>query len=267
MLQPLLRIIALSKTYITSDKRVKRALSGLSLEINRGEVFGLLGVNGAGKTTLSSIIATLQPPTSGEICICQQDGTCNSIYQDLMAYRRQLGFCAQKPNLMDTITVEQNLVYAGTYYGLSDKQAQIRAHELCERYTLMEFRHQTPAELSGGYRQRVMLARALMHKPQLLLLDEPTVGLDPHIRLHLWEEISALKQDGVTVLLTTHYLDEAEVLCDRVCILQDGLMRLISTPDDLKSAYQRGRLEDVFIALMQEDEQSRYAPTISTQNK
>lgn len=254
MPQTLLRIKALSKKYITSDKRVKHALSDVSFELKKGEIFGLLGVNGAGKTTLSSIIATLQPPSSGSIMLWQPDGSFASIYDNLMEYRRQLGFCAQKPNLMDTLSVEQNLFYAGTYYGFDAQRAHARADELIEKYGLGEFRNQTPAELSGGYRQRVMLARALMNCPKLLLLDEPTVGLDPHIRLHLWEEIRALKDDGVTVVLTTHYLDEAEVLCDRLCILHRGAMRLISTPDDLKSTYQRGRLEDVFIALMEADD-------------
>ena len=254
MVHAFLRINALSKNYITSDKRIKHALSNVSLTLNSGEIFGLLGVNGAGKTTLSSIIATLQPPTSGAVLVRQPDGSFVSIYDDLMAYRRQLGFCAQKTNLMDTLSVQENLVFAGTYYGLSKEQALARANELMTTYNLTEFRHQTPGELSGGYRQRVMIARALMHKPRLLLLDEPTVGLDPHIRFQLWEEIRTLRESGVTVLLTTHYLDEAEVLCDRVCILHEGAVRLIGTPDDLKSTYQRGRLEDVFMALMETED-------------
>lgn len=254
MIHTFLRINALSKNYITSDKRVKHALTNVSLTINSGEIFGLLGVNGAGKTTLSSIIATLQPPTSGAILVSKSDNGFVSIYDDLMEYRRKLGFCAQKANLMDALSVQENLVFAGTYYGLTKEEALVRADELMTAYTLAEFAHQTPAELSGGYRQRVMIVRALMHKPRLLLLDEPTVGLDPHIRLQLWEEIRALRESGVTVLLTTHYLDEAEVLCDRVCILHAGSVRLIGTPDDLKSTYQRGRLEDVFIALMEERE-------------
>lgn len=254
MAHPYLRITALSKNYLTSDKRVKRALSNLSLTIQSGEIFGLLGVNGAGKTTLSSIIATLQPATSGSLEVRSADGHFVSIYDDLMDYRRQLGFCAQKANLMDELTVEQNLVFAGTYYGLTNAQSHARAQTLMERYSLIEFRHQTPAELSGGYRQRVMIARALMPQPKLLILDEPTVGLDPHVRLQLWDEIRALKASGVTVVLTTHYLDEAEVLCDRVCILHAGAIRLIGTPDDLKSTYQHERLEDVFIALMEEND-------------
>jgi ABC-2 type transport system ATP-binding protein len=254
MIHSFLRINKLSKNYLTSDRRIKHALTNVSLAINSGEIFGLLGVNGAGKTTLSSIIATLQPPTSGAIMVHHPNGNFVSIYDDLMGYRRQLGFCAQKSNLMDTLSVQENLVFAGTYYGQSKEQALVRAEELMATYNLGEFKHQTPAELSGGYRQRVMIARALMHKPRLVLLDEPTVGLDPHIRLQLWEEIRTLKESGVTVLLTTHYLDEAEVLCDRVCILHNGAVRLIGTPNDLKSTYQRGRLEDVFIALMEEDD-------------
>ncbi len=250
MIQSYLRLEALTKNYKTSDGRIKQALKGVSLELARGEIFGLLGVNGAGKTTLSSIIATLQPPTSGDIFM---DGV--SIYSNLMGYRRQLGFCHQKPNLTDGLTVEQNLLFAGRYYGLSAEASCERADELITRYHLEEFRNQDPAELSGGYRQRVMLTRALMPRPQLLLLDEPTVGLDPHIRFQLWDEIRALKGDGVTVLLTTHYLDEAEALCDRVCMLHKGAIRLIGTPDELKLNFQRGRLEEVFMALMNDEKE------------
>ncbi|HBL98815.1 TPA: ABC transporter ATP-binding protein [Candidatus Dependentiae bacterium] len=250
MIQPFLRLEKIYKTFSTSDYRQKTALGGVSADIFPGEIFGLLGVNGAGKTTLSSIIATLAAPTSGSIQF-NRAGEFVSIYNDLMAYRQLVGFCPQKPNLTDALSVYYNLFFAGRYYGLTADDAKARAHELVERFALTEFKNQTPAELSGGYRQRVMLARALMHRPGLLILDEPTVGLDPHIRVQLWDEIKALKKDGVAVLLTTHYLEEAEALCDRVCILHDGIVRLIDTPAALKVSYQKERLEEVFLALMQ----------------
>lgn len=255
MMQTFLRLENVFKTFITSDQRQKKALGGVSFGINRGEIFGLLGVNGAGKTTLSSIIATLNEASSGKL-LFNRDGAEISIYDDLMAYRQVIGFCPQKSNLIDALSVLQNLVFQGCYYGFPIFEVKVRANELIQRFMLDEFKHQTPAELSGGYRQRVMIARALMHKPQLLILDEPTVGLDPHIRMELWEEITSLKQEGVSILLTTHYLEEAEVLCDRVCILHEGLVRLIDTPAALKSSYQKARLEEVFLALTKADTSS-----------
>lgn len=252
MIQPFLRLDQLSKQYSTSDNRQKYALNNVSCDIYPGEIFGILGVNGAGKTTMSSLIATLQPPTSGDI-LFYQSGALNSVYADLMAYRQIIGFCPQKPNLIDALTVEQNLFFSGRYYDLTATQSTQRAAELMQRFGLDEYRNQTTNELSGGYRQRVMIARSLMHKPKLLILDEPTVGLDPHIRLQLWDEIKMLKKEGVTVLLTTHYLDEADALCDRVCILHDAMVRLIDTPLALKTLHKKERLEDVFLALMQPD--------------
>lgn len=137
-------------------------------------------------------------------------------------------------------------------YGLSHNQAHARLQELMEQFELTKYADNSPMILSGGYKQRLMIARALMHKPQLLILDEPTVGLDPHIRRHLWDIIVDLKKNGVTVIITTHYLDEAEVLSDRVCILDKGLIRMIDTPMNLKNAFNKGTLEDVFLALMED---------------
>ena len=224
------------------------ALKGISLDILKGEILGLLGVNGAGKTTLSSIIATLHPATSGEIL---HEG--KSIYNDITTFRHLIGFCPQKPNLNNLLTVEQNLLFAGRYYGIPEEEIRKRMKTLMDKYELNHYAQSKPDILSGGYKQRVMIARALMHNPKLVILDEPTVGLDPHIRHQLWESIRGLKDDGVTVLLTTHYLDEAEILSDRICILDKGLIRLIDTPENLKTAYDKSKLEDVFLQLMKEE--------------
>ncbi len=225
----------------------KEALKGVTLEIYKGEIFGLLGVNGAGKTTLSSIIATLHPPSEGDVLY---KGT--SIYKDLISYRLQLGFCPQTPNLNDMLTLEQNLAAAGRYYGMSENQVQERIGTLKQQFGLEQYLSMTSAALSGGYRQRFMIARSLMHNPQLLLLEEPTVGLDPQIRRQLWSIIKELKKEGVTILLTTHYLDEAEQLSDRVCILDQGQVKLIDTPDKLIADFKQKNLEDVFVSLMQQ---------------
>ncbi len=224
----------------------KEALKGVTLDIYEGEIFGLLGVNGAGKTTLSSIIATLHPPTHGDVLY---KGA--SIYKDVMRYRLQLGFCPQKPNLNDMLTLEQNLAFAGRYYGMSEECIHKRIETLTQQFDLGAYLSMTSSALSGGYRQRFMISRSLMHNPRLLLLDEPTVGLDPQIRRQLWTIIKELKNAGVTVLLTTHYLDEAEQLSDRVCILDQGQVKLIDTPDKLIADFKQKNLEDVFVSLME----------------
>jgi ABC-2 type transport system ATP-binding protein len=236
----MLRIKNIKKKY-----KDKEALSGVSFDIYHGEIFSLLGVNGAGKSTLSSIIATLHPPTEGDI---EFGGT--SIYNNITAYRFQLGFCPQQPNLNGMLSLEDNLRFSGRYYGMNEEQITQRIQVLAEQLDLKLYLAQKASVLSGGYKQRFMIARCLMHKPQLVILDEPTVGLDPHIRRQLWQIIRELKNNGITVLLTTHYLDEAEQLADRVCILDQGQIKLIDTPDKLMADFKQKNLEDVFIQLM-----------------
>jgi ABC-2 type transport system ATP-binding protein len=245
----LIKIVDLKK-YYDSGKYIIRALNGVSFNIYNGEVIGLLGVNGAGKTTLSSILATLHPATEGDVIFHDK-----SIYEDINEYRRMIGFCPQDLNLNEDLTVEQNLFFAGEYFGVPKDEIKRRIEEFSDRYDLGVYLDKTPDVLSGGYQRRVMLARALMHKPKLVILDEPTVGLDPNVRHKLWESISGLRKDGVTVILTTHYLDEAEFLSDRICILDKGLIRLIDTPEGLKTTYGKSRLEDVFLQLIHEDEE------------
>lgn len=223
------------------------ALHGVTLDLYKGEIITLLGANGAGKTTLSSIIASLNPPTAGDVLY---QGA--SIYQDLTSFRRHLGFCPQKPNFAPELTVREHLTFAGHYFLMESNDIAQRVEVLLRRLGLTPYADKSPAVLSGGYKQRLLIARSLIHRPSLLILDEPTVALDPHIRHQLWDIIKELKQDGVTVLLTTHYIDEAEVLSDRVCVLDKGKIRLIDTPTHLMSSYDKANLEDVFLQLMQE---------------
>jgi ABC-2 type transport system ATP-binding protein len=243
----LISIKDITKTFKTSNKTIK-ALKGVSLDIYQGEILSLLGVNGAGKTTLSSIISSLNPPTSGDILY---QGV--SIYKDLIDYRRIIGFCPQKPNIDGMLTIEENLYFAGRYFNVPENQIKERATLLMKKFSLMQYAQSKGSILSGGYKQRFLLARTLMHQPKIVILDEPTVGLDPHIRRNLWDVIKELKKDGVTVLLTTHYLDEAEYLSDRVCILDKGIIKLIDTPENLKAIYHQDNLENVFIELIKED--------------
>lgn len=232
------------------DKKVTKALNGVSFNINQGETIALLGANGAGKTTLSSILATLHPPTEGDILFKKE-----SIYKNLSEYRRLIGFCPQRPNLINELTIRQNLEFAGRYFGLDEKTVQKNVTELVEKYQLQNYFDSNPDVLSGGYRQRVLLARSLMHSPQILILDEPTVGLDPNIRRQLWDNIKQLQKNGITIILTTHYLEEAEMLADRICILDKGLVKLIDTKQNIKTLYQNESLENIFVQLLHEEAQ------------
>lgn len=243
----LLSIQNITKKFVTSTKTI-RALKGVSLDIYQGEILSLLGVNGAGKTTLSSIISSLNPPTSGDILY---QGS--SIYKDLMNYRKNIGFCPQKPNIDGMLTIEENLHFAGRYFNIPENEIKLRAKILMQKFNLTQYAQSKGSILSGGYKQRFLLARTLMHQPKIVILDEPTVGLDPQIRRNIWDIIKNLKKDGVTVLLTTHYLDEAEYLSDRVCILNKGVIKLIDTPNNLKKIYHQDNLENVFIELIKED--------------
>ncbi len=241
----LLRINNIKKRYGNHE-----VLKGINLDIYSGEIISLLGINGAGKTTLSSIIATLHPATEGDI---EYNG--KSIYNDITSFRSKLGYCPQHPNLNPMLTLEQNLIFASHYYGVPAELAQQRIESLVSRFDLRPYLSQKASVLSGGFKQRFMIARSLIHQPEFIILDEPTVGLDPHIRRSLWDMIKDLKKDGMTVLLTTHYLDEAEKLSDRVCILDKGQIKLIDTPDNLMADFKQNNLEDVFIELLKAGQQ------------
>ncbi len=244
----ILDIIDVTKVYGTGSGRTN-ALDGVSLSINQGEVFALLGVNGAGKTTLSSILATLHPPTSGDVLY---NGA--SLYTNVLAYRKILGFCPQHPNLDNELNVEENLLFAGRYFLLPEDKTVARTKELLAQLDLTQYTHSPIMSLSGGTKQRVLIARALIHEPKILILDEPTVGLDPDIRRQLWQIIKDLRAKGITIILTTHYLEEAEILSDRVCILDKGKVVLIETVAALKEAHKMDTLEEVFLALTKKKE-------------
>lgn len=240
-MRPILSISSLSKVY---NKNII-ALDTVNIDILPGEIFGLLGVNGAGKTTLSSILATLHPPTSGRILF---RGT--SIYDDLYTYRQNLGFCPQYQNLDTDLTVEENLIFAGRYFLIPTQLIHQRVETLMHQLHLTKYRTYNIHQLSGGNKQKVLIARALIHKPSIIILDEPTVGLDPDIRRKLWDIILALKAEGFTVILTTHYLDEAEYLSDRICILHKGTVILTESVAALKDKHEQKNLEEIFLHIM-----------------
>ena len=241
----MIQVRSISKRY-RAGTQLKEALKGISFDIQKGEILGLLGVNGAGKTTLSTILAGLHPCSEGDVFYKGK-----SIYENITAYRKVVGFCPQTPNLDLSLTLEENLIFAGRYHLLSIAEIRSRVSHLMDQFELHEYAKSKASILSGGYKQRFLIARTLMHRPELIILDEPTVGLDPHIRHQLWEQVLDLKKSGVSILLTTHYLEEAEHLADRVCIIDAGSLKTIDTPKNLMQQHQKSKLEDVFLKLMQ----------------
>ncbi len=246
MNKTLLVLQDIHKTYFQMKKPLNKAVQGISFEIYEGEVFSLLGVNGAGKTTLSGILAGLHPPTSGDVL---WKGT--SIYKDILRYRKMIGLCPQKPNIDPDLTIEETLVFAARCFGKTEKEAEKQKNHLVQLFDLGNYIKYLPKHLSGGYKQRFLIARTLMHNPKFIILDEPTVGLDPHIRKNLWKIIFALRDEGVTILLTTHYLEEAEKLSDRVCFIDKGLVQALDTPKKLNEHFKKENLEEVFLHLME----------------
>lgn len=249
MSKTLISIKNITKHYSVRKGEVKKALNKVSFDLKESEIFGLLGVNGAGKTTLSSILSTRHPPTSGDIFYQNV-----SIYDQLFTYRKLVGFCPQKPNLDKHLTLAETLIFGARCFGLSKKQAEARKDELAEDFSFTEYLHSHVSALSGGYKQRFLIARAIVHNPKFVILDEPTVGLDPHIRHQLWDFIRKLRSKGISVLLTTHYLDEAEALSDRVCFISRGEIKVIDTPQNLMNSYQQANLEKVFLKFVDDAE-------------
>ncbi|GAQ95591.1 ABC-2 type transport system ATP-binding protein [Thermodesulfovibrio aggregans] len=204
-----------------------KALESLSFEIRRGEIFGLLGPNGAGKTTTVKILTTLTKPDKGE---CFIDGI--DVVNNSFEIKKIIGVVPQENNLERELTVYENLLIYGMLHRV--KEIQKKIDNILEVMELKEKKHSIVSTLSGGLQRRTLLARALLPEPKVLFLDEPSIGLDPHIRRELWQIIRRIKSEGRTVLLTTHYIEEAEALCDRVGILSHGKLIALGTPSELK---------------------------------
>ena len=219
---------ALTKVY--AGKNRVTAVDGIDLSVPQGGIFGLLGPNGAGKTTTISICTTRALPTSGKVRIAG----CNVVAKPAVA-RRNIGVVPQYNTLDRSLKVFENLFFHCRYFGMSDAKSRARADELLEQFRLTERANAFPTELSGGLAQRLLVARAIAHRPAVLFLDEPSAGLDPQSRLAMWEAIRALKGQGITVMMTTHYMEEAEALCDRVAIIDHGKILVEDTPERLKS--------------------------------
>lgn len=207
------------------------ALRGVDLHVAPGELFAYLGPNGAGKTTTVRILTGLCLPDSGRALV---DGL--DVVREPARVKALCGLCGQTVNLDQDLTVAENLELHGRLFGMERKLRRFRAAANLERLELKDRADSLVRELSGGLRRRVMLARALMHGPRVLFLDEPTVGLDPAIRRKLWAAIRSIREDGTTILLTTHYIEEAEFLADRVAILNQGRVAALGTPAGLMEA-------------------------------
>jgi ABC-2 type transport system ATP-binding protein len=236
---PALELRALTKHY--DDGTV--ALEAFDLQVPDGAFFGLLGPNGAGKTTLISAVCNLIRVTSGEVLVFGEPA-------DGLTARSWVGLAEQDINLDRFLTVEETLVYHGGYFGMEKRDARERAQEMIDVFDLRAKTDVRTPKLSGGMRRRLLLARALMHRPRLVILDEPTAGVDFELRQELWRYIRKLHAAGTTILLTTHYLEEAEELCEEIALIRDGRLVARDSAAGLRDAYDAGSLADVYVKAM-----------------
>ncbi len=228
------------------------ALRGVALDVQPGEFFGLLGPNGAGKSTLIHCSTGLAQPTSGVVEVFGHDAL-----HDYGLARQAVGLAPQELNIDWFLTVEETLDYHAGYFGMPRAERRERTDEMLETFSLTEKRKDRTRLLSGGMKRRLILARALMHRPRLLILDEPTAGVDIELRLELWHYVRDINRQGTTILLTTHYLEEAEQLCDKIAFINHGEIVAQGTSADLSQRYGVANLEDAYLELVGRKELSR----------
>ncbi len=220
----------LRKTFPSKGKNAQvEAVKGITFEVKKGEIFGLLGPNGAGKTTTMRMLCTLLAPTSGEAKIAGF-----ALSGDQGVIRDKIGYVSQVGGMQREATGRENLMLQARLYGMNKEEARARVEDLLEILELKSFADRKTSTYSGGQRRIFDLASGIVHKPELLFLDEPSTGLDPQNRAHVWVQVKKLHGNGTTVFLTTHYLDEADALCDRVAIVDHGGIVALGTPDELK---------------------------------
>jgi ABC-2 type transport system ATP-binding protein len=238
-LAPALRVSGFTKTYADGFTAVR----DLALEVPAGSFFGLLGPNGAGKTTLIGAITNLVRPTAGRIEVFGHE-------HETRHARRLVGLAEQEINLDRFLDVEEVLVYHAGYFGISRRNAKARAKELMDVFDLSAKAHVRPPALSGGMRRRLLFARALMHRPRLLILDKPTAGVDVELRSELWEYTRRLHREGTTILLTTHYLEEAEALCEDLALIRGGRIVARDSAAGLRARYGARDIAEVYAKAM-----------------
>lgn len=220
-----------------------KAVDNIDFEIAKGECFGFLGPNGAGKTTVMGIIYCFMPPSAGEVKVFGMD-----VNKNPGEIKARIGVMPQEDNLDPDFSVLENLIVYARYFDIPKKESSKTAWQLLDFVELRQKADVNIKELSGGMKRRLLLARALVNNPEMLVLDEPTTGLDPHSRLSVWEKLRQLKSKGTTLILTTHYMEEAERLCDRVAIMDIGKIVAIDSPARLMKTHG-GNLEDVYLKL------------------
>jgi len=218
----------LKKTFKSRGKTVE-AVRGVDLAVKEGEIFGLLGPNGAGKTTTMRMLSTLIEPTEGQATVCGHD-----LAKDPAGVRRDIGYVGQSGGTWGEVSARDELVMQGRLYGMSKRKATERAVEVLGAFQLDEYAERNIKTYSGGQKRRLDIALGIMHQPKILFLDEPTTGLDPQSRAHMWDEVRSLRERGTAIFLTTHYLDEADALCDRLAIIDHGEIVVEGTPLELK---------------------------------
>lgn len=220
----------LRKTFFTKKgKESVEAVKGVDLNVKKGEIFGFLGPNGAGKTTTLNMLTTLLKPTSGEAWVAGYD-----LLKESQKIRQNIGYVSQVGGVDTSTNAYENLILQARLYGVSASIAELRAKELIKQFQMSEFAHRKVTSYSGGQKRRLDLALGVVNKPQLIFLDEPTLGLDPQSRAHFRDEILKIRKDETTIFLTTHYLDEADDLCDTLAIVDNGIIVATGTPEELK---------------------------------
>lgn len=233
---------------VSCSRKGKKILEDVTLDVESGTVMGLLGPNGAGKTTLIRLVAGLARPDAGTIHVCGEDAAKRSV-----RFRRLIGLVPQENTLESELTVGESLLAYARLYGINDAKEMV--HQTAERYHLSDFLDKRPEEISGGMKRRAVIARAAMTDPAVLLLDEPSAGLDPDLRHEVWALIRKLRDAGKTLLLTTHYMEEAERLCGRIAFLRAGRLRALDTAEGIRVAAGDAKdLEQAFLRLSHEEE-------------
>ncbi|MCE6991775.1 ABC transporter ATP-binding protein [Dyadobacter sp. CY323] len=233
---------------IVCDKLTKRfgdfiATNEITFEVNKGEIFGFLGANGAGKTTAMRMLCGLSSPTSGNATIAGFD-----VYRQTEDIKRNIGYMSQKFSLYENLTVLENIEFFGGIYGLSDQQLKTKTAELVDRLGLKSEAKKLVGSLPLGWKQKLSFSVAVLHEPKIVFLDEPTGGVDPVTRRQFWDMIYEAAERGITVFVTTHYMDEAEY-CNRISIMVDGKMEVLDTPANLKNTFNVGSMDEVFYQL------------------